>query len=144
VLFRSLGRGYRTFLYQYMASLQPRTVIMMNSGINDQANYRFELSWPSDIIAIERRLPPEKGHQKWREIEGKSYYMPGEVCDPIGKNWYWMPDDPPRPDEQLREQYLACRQRGVSLLLSVPPDQRGIVPDELVQALKKLSKHVVS
>ncbi len=139
-----LGRGYRTYLYQYIASLQPQTVIMMNSGIGDQAEYPVDYAWPSDIISIERRLPPGTGHLKWREIEGKSYYMPGEVCDPIGKEWFWVPNDPPRSDEALRDQYLDCRKRGVSLLLDVPPDRHGLMPDEHVQALKKLSKHVVS
>jgi alpha-L-fucosidase len=137
-----LGRGYRTFLYQHVASLQSQTVIMMNSGISTQENYPVEYSWPADIIAIERRLPPDKGHQKWRTIGGKTYYMPGEVCDTIGKNWFWMPDDPPRADDGLRDQYLACRQRGVNLLLDVPPNKHGLIPDEHVQALMRLSKHV--
>ncbi len=137
-----LGRGYRTYLYQTIASLQPQTVIMMNSGISTQEQYPVNSSWPADIIAIERRLPPDKGHGKWREIEGKMYYMPGEVCDPIGKNWFWMPDDPPRPDDELRDQFLACRKRGVNLLLDVPPDPHGVIPDMHVQALARLSKHV--
>jgi len=138
-----LGRGYRTFLYQHVVSLQPQTVIMMNSGIGTQESYPVEYAWPSDLVAIERRLPPDKGHLKWRTIEGKSYYMPGEVCDPIGQNWFWVPNDPPRADDALRDQYLACRQRGVNLLLDVPPDKHGLIPDEHVQALKRLSKHVV-
>ncbi|HSW47094.1 MAG TPA: alpha-L-fucosidase [Phycisphaerae bacterium] len=136
-----LGRGYRTYLYEYVSSLQPETVIMMNSGISMQETYPVAYAWPSDIIAIERRLPPDKGHEKWREIEGKAYYMPGEVCDPIGKHWFWVPNDPPRPDEELRDQYLSCKQRGVNLLLDVPPDKHGVIPEEHVQALTRLGRH---
>ena len=139
-----LGRGYRTFLYNYIAGLQPETVIMMNSGISTQEKYDVEYAWPSDIIAIERSLPVEAGFQKFRTIEGKEYYMPGEVCDPIGKNWFWVPNDPPRSDDALRDQYLAGRKRGVNLLLDVPPDQHGVIPEEHVRALKQLSKHVES
>ena len=84
-----LGRGYRTFLYQHIAALQPQTVIMMNSGIGNPDAVAY--AWPSDLIAIERNVPPGTGHRKWREIEGKKYYMPGEVCDPIGKDWFWVP-----------------------------------------------------
>ena len=36
---RVLGRGYRTFLYNHMAEVQPERVTMMNSGINDVAEY---------------------------------------------------------------------------------------------------------
>jgi len=136
-----LGRGYRTFLYDYIAGLQPETVIMMNSGISTQAAYDVEYAWPSDIIAIERSLPPDAGHEKWRTIEGKEYYMPGEVCDPIGKDWFFVEGDKPRPDAALAEQLLACRARGVNLLLDVGPDKHGLISDYNVQALNRLRKN---
>jgi alpha-L-fucosidase len=137
-----LGRGYRTFLYNYIAQLQPETVIMMNSGISDQTNYNVDYSWPSDIIAIERSLPVESGFNKWREIEGKTYYMPGEVCDPIGKDWFWVEGDVPRKDASLATQFEACRARGVNLLLDVPPDKHGLMPEYWIKALNQLRKNV--
>lgn len=136
-----LGRGYRTFLYNHIASLQPATVVMMNSGISTQETYDVNYAWPSDLVAIERRLPAEAGFQKLREIEGKTYYLPGEVCDPIGKEWFWVEGDAPRPDDELAAQYKACRDRGVNLLLSVPPDKHGVIPDESVQALTRLRQN---
>jgi alpha-L-fucosidase len=135
-----LGRGYRTFLYNHIASLQPQTVVMMNSGISTGEEYNVAYAWPSDIIAIERRVPPGAGHKKWRTIEGKDYYMPGEVCDPIGKDWFFVSKDKPRPDEELVKQLNECRQRGVNLLLDVPPDKHGLIPDYHVQALMRLRK----
>ncbi|MDX9974143.1 MAG: alpha-L-fucosidase [FCB group bacterium] len=137
-----LGRGYRTFLYNHIAMLDPNAVIMMNSGISTQEKYDVEYAWPSDIIAIERSLPPASKHTTWREIEGKEYYMPGEVCDPIGKEWFYVNGDAVRSDESLLQQYQACRERGVNLLLDVPPDQHGVIPDESVQALMRLQKSV--
>jgi alpha-L-fucosidase len=136
-----LGRGYRTFLYEYIAKLQPDTVIMMNSGIGTQEKYNVEYAWPSDIISIERRLPPEKGHAKWRTIEGKEYYMPGEVCDPIGKEWFYVEGDKPRPDSELLKIYQGSRERGANLLLDVGPDKHGLIPDHFVQALMRLRKN---
>ncbi|MCC6699286.1 MAG: alpha-L-fucosidase [Candidatus Hydrogenedentes bacterium] len=136
-----LGRGYRTFLYNHVASLQPDIVIMMNSGISTGAEYNIDYAWPSDLIAIERRLPPDQGHNRWRDIEGKRYYMPGEVCDPIGKDWFYVEGDVPRPDAELAEQLQACRARGVNLLLDVPPDKSGKIPDMHVQALARLRKN---
>lgn len=138
-----LGRGYRTFLYDHIASLQPQTVIMMNNGIGDGSTYPVASAWPADLIAIERRLPPGTGHNKWRTIEEKEYYMPGEVCDPIGKEWFYVPGDLPRADDQLVKQYRDCRQGGVSLLLDVPPDKSGLIPDECIQALMRLRKNAM-
>jgi alpha-L-fucosidase len=136
-----LGRGYRTFLYEQVAKLQPETVIMMNSGISTQEKYDIDYAWPSDLIAIERSLPPEGGHQKWRTIEGAEYYIPGEVCDPIGKDWFYVPGDVPRSDEVLLGIYQASRERGANLLLDVPPDQSGLIPMESVNALNRLRKN---
>lgn len=136
-----LGRGYRTFLYNTIAQLQPDTVIMMNSGISTQENYNIDYAWPSDIIAIERSLPPEQGHQKVRNIEGKDYYIPGEVCDPIGKEWFYVDGDRPRDDSVLTGIYLKTREHGANLLLDVPPDRSGLIPDESIQALQRLKRN---
>ena len=56
-----LGPGYRAFLYGHVARLQPETVVMMNSGIGAGETYDTDYAWPSDLIAIERALPPESG-----------------------------------------------------------------------------------
>jgi len=136
-----LGRGYRTFLYDHIATLQPQTFIMMNNGICDGANYDVAYAWPSDLIALERNVPPGDGHQRWREIEGKKYYMPGEVCDPIGKEWFWVVGDKPRSDEALLDQFNNCRKGNVNFLLDVPPDRHGLIPEETVAALMRLRKH---
>jgi alpha-L-fucosidase len=136
-----LGLGYRDYLYRKIAQLQPETVVMMNSGIGSGETYDTAYAWPSDLIAIERELPPGGGHRKWREIEGASYYLPGEICDPIGKEWFWVEGDAPRPDEQLLALVEASRSRGVNLLLDVPPDRHGRIPGASVQALVRLRKN---
>jgi alpha-L-fucosidase len=137
-----LGRGYRTFLYGHLAGLQPDTVIMMNSGISTQESYNVDYAWPSDLIAIERSLPAGGGYKKVRNIEGKNYYMPGEVCDPIGKDWFFVNGDQPRDDKSLADQFRACRAAGVNFLLDVPPDTTGQIPAESVQALVRLRSNV--
>ena len=135
-----LGRGYRDFLYHHVASLQPDTVIMMNSGIATGETYNVDYAWPSDLIAIERCVPPEKGHEKWRTIEEHEYYLPGEVCNPIGKEWFHVPGDKPRPIPELVQEYQTCRARGANWLLDVPPSIEGIIPEETVKALMQLRK----
>ena len=136
-----LGWGYRTFLYRHIAELQPETVVMMNSGTPSYTDYNVTYAWPSDLVAIERGLPPKEKYQQWHTIHGKQYYMPGEVCDPIGHRWFWMPNDPPRPDAALALQLETCRNGNVNLLLNVPPDKHGVIPQEHVAALMRLRKN---
>ena len=133
-----LGRGYRTFLYQHIASLQPETVVEMNSGISSQETYDVEHSWPSDLICLERSLPGDAGFKKWRQIEGKEYYMPGETCVTIGKEWFWVEGDEPRSDEFLFKAFADCKTRGVNFNVDVPPDRHGLIPDYSIKALNRL------
>jgi alpha-L-fucosidase len=137
-----LGRGYRTYLYRHLGGLQPEAVIMMNSGIGSGEDYNVAYAWPSDLIAIERRMPPETGHRKWRTIEGQRCYVPGELCDPVGKNWFWVDGDEARPLDDLAAQVGAARDRGVNVLLNVPPDRHGRIPDGHVRALVALRKRL--
>lgn len=144
-----LPRCYREELYRHIATWQPETVVMHNNGIGDGSNYPvinqygvpcvgFD-AWPADIIAIERFLPnSHTGHVKWREIEGKRCYMPGEVCDPIGREWFFTEEDQPRSDEELLGMYLLSISRGTNLLLDVGPDKHGLIPQKYVGALQRL------
>ena len=134
-----LPRCYREELYHEIASLQPGAVIMMNNGVGDGSKYPVETAWPSDLIAIERFLPnSHTGHVKWREIEGKPRYMPGEVCDPIGKEWFFTEEDRLRSDSELLGMYLVSVSRGANFLLNVGPDKHGVIPRTHIESLARL------
>ena len=134
-----LPRDYRHRLYNRIAELQPEAIIMMNNGIGDGSNLSVSDTWPCDIVAIERFLPnSHTGHQPWREIEGKRYYVPGEVCDPIGREWFYVEGDAPRSDAELLGMYLVTRGRGANLLLDVGPDKHGLIPPHYAGALARL------
>ena len=134
-----LPRCYREELYHEIASLQPGAVIMMNNGVGDGSKYPVGTAWPSDLIAIERFLPnSHTGHVKWREIEGKPRYMPGEVCDPIGKEWFFTEEDRLRSDSELLGMYLVSVSRGANFLLNVGPDKHGLIPRTHIDALTRL------
>lgn len=138
-----LPRDYRNKLYHQIAQWQPDALIMMNHGIGDGSEFNVNYAWPSDLMAIERFLPnSHSGHVKWRDIEGKRYYIPGEVCDPIGKEWFYVEGDVPRSDAELLGMYLVCRSRGTNLLLNVPPDRNGRIPDMYRQSLVRLRKNI--
>ncbi len=138
-----LPRFYRQELYDQIARLQPKALIMMNNGISDGSSYPIDKAWPADLIAIERFLPnSHTGHVKWREIEGKKYYMPGEVCDPIGREWFFTEADQPRSDAELLGMYLVTISRGANLLLDVGPDKHGLIPQKYIEALQRLRANI--
>lgn len=138
-----LPPDYKRALYKRIADLQPETVIMMNNGISDGSEFQVNYAWPTDIIAMERSLPSSAtSYVRWREIWGKRYYMPGEVCDPIGRDWFYVDSDTPRKDDELLGMYLVCRSRGANLLLDVPPDRHGVVPSRFIDALARLRRNI--
>ena len=141
----SLGRGYRTYFYEAMSRIQPDMVILMNNGLPDSEYYDIDYAWPADLMAIERGQPPEGGYRKWRYIEGRNYYVPGEVCDsiaPVKLDWFWLEGDRPRPFQELLGQFKACKQGGANYLLNVPPDKHGRIPDVFIQTLAQLRKEI--
>jgi len=140
-----MGRGYRTYLYEYMARLQPDVVIMMNNGLPDSTHYDVDYAWPADLMAMEGGAPPPDGYCKWRTIEGREYYLPGEVCDsiaPIRQDWFYLDDDQPRPLEDLLRQFRACRTGGANYLLNVPPDKHGRIAEAFIRRLAEIRKEM--
>ena len=138
-----LSQDYKHRLYNSIRSWQPETVIMMNHGCGNGSNFNVRKAWPTDLIAIERHLPDSMtAHVKRRKIKGKEYYLPGEVCEPIGREWFYVEDDTLRSDGELLGMYLVARARGTNLLLDVPPDKRGIIPEATVESLMRLRKNI--
>lgn len=143
-----LGAEGRQQQYDQIAALQPQAVIMMNSGFGDGTKLKLDYAWPTDLVAIERDLPSSnRGYQPWHRVEvrkgdAKDYYVPGEVCDPIGYEWFAINDDRPRSDAELLGMRLICRSRKVNLLLNVPPSRRGVIEDHYVESLMRLARNV--
>jgi len=148
-----LGAEGRRAQYDQIAGLEPDSMIMLNSGFGDGSQIKFDYAWPSDLMAIERYLPTSnRGYNPWHSIpppfsgraEGPpaDYYIPAEVCDPIGYEWFYVEDDVPRSDGELLGMALICRARKVNLLLDVPPDKHGLIPQRSIDALMRLRKNV--
>ncbi len=138
-----LPRDYRERLYAHITQRQPEAVVMFNHGIGDGSELIVDRAWPTDLIAIERFLPNSAtGHVKWRKIDGKDYYVPGEVCDPIGTDWFYTEHDQPRSDAELLGMYLTSTSRGANLLLDVGPDKHGLIPERYQSALVRLRKNL--
>jgi len=142
-----LGADGRRKQYDQIAGLSPETIIMMNSGFGDGSELKYDYAWPTDLMAIERWLPSSnRGYHPWFRIaetlgEPKEYYLPGEVCDPIGYEWFYQEKDSLRSTEELLGMRLICKARKVNLLLNVPPDKRGLIPEESIDRLMHLQSN---
>ncbi len=149
---RYLGPEGRQVQYDQIARLQPECIISYNQGFSSGDTLDTVESWPTDICTMERRLPsnPRNPVQNYNamwhlKIPGQPeglYYIPGEVCDTIGRSWFHVEGDVPRSDAELLGMYLVCRERGVNFLFNVPPDQRGIIPEMHVSALMRLKANL--
>jgi len=135
-----LGKGYRTYLYQYVTQLQPAMIVMMNSGL--EPVYNADYAFPSDIRAFERNLPDN--YNGWQKINNQDYYLPGEFCQPIGKHWFFVDGDMSRSKDELLDEYRFCRKNEINYLLNVPPDKMGLIPDDSVKKLIELKKAITS
>ena len=157
-----LGHEGRLRQYEQIARLQPDAVVMMNHGYGDGTKLNYNYAWPTDLMAIERWLPSSAtGYNPWHMIdssrivstgtasqwkwepgESARYYIPGEVCDTVGRDWFYRDGDSLRSDAELLGMRLICRERRANLLLDVPPDRHGVIPAEIIAALMRLSKNV--
>ncbi len=143
-----LGHEGRRQQYDQIVSLQPETFINLNHGIADGSRLDANWAWPTDLLSIERLLPTSnRGHNPWLrlkilEAEAVDYYIPAEVVDPIGYEWFHEDGDLPRSDDELLGMYLVTRARGANFLLNVPPNRSGMIPACHVDALNRLRRQI--
>ncbi len=98
----------------------------------------FQAAWPTDILNTERNPARAGQFSPNQTFEGTAYYLGYEHCDTICKNWFWVEGDQPRATQDLLHLYRQVAAAGGNLLLNVPPDRTGRIPDYHVQALTAL------
>ncbi|MBN2216223.1 MAG: alpha-L-fucosidase, partial [Pirellulales bacterium] len=150
-------RGSLARLYAHCKSLQPDCLVLHNQSFVDgsfvakrRPSYRGknltetpESIWPKDINNGERAAPPASGHNPRIVFEGKTYYIPDEVCDSIGQRlWFWDEEDDVRPARQLFEMYQQSVGRGANFLLNVWPDKTGRIPPEVAKRVLEVNQMI--
>lgn len=137
-----LGPGYRTWLYERIARISPATLIEMNNGKGfDGKNYHPEEYFPQDIISYEIANRSETV-TKWWHIDGRKYYMPGEVLERLGDTWFWEEGTRFRPVQEIVQMYGEITRSGLNYNLNVPPDKSGQINRNSIDALMKISKMI--
>jgi len=135
-----LSPEQRTELYDLVKKLDPNCLVLMNiTNWQSSGTVMPPGAWPTDL-AVGERTPPQARHNTDMQVDGKTYYIPLEVCDTLGKNWFWVPGDQPRTLRSLYKLYQDSVGRNANLLLDVPPDKTGRIPQASVDRLLELAK----
>ncbi|MCP5535759.1 MAG: alpha-L-fucosidase [Akkermansiaceae bacterium] len=136
----------RRELYDHIKRLRPGTIVLFNHGAGKPKGpmtiANSQVSWPSDILNTERWPLKPGWFTAKQSYQNKTYQLGYEHCDTICKKWFWNEGDQPRPVEELLNIYRDVRAGGGNLLLNVPPDRTGRIPQYHVKALLDLKKAI--
>lgn len=78
-------------------------------------------------------------------IGGKDYYLPFEHTICLSKQWNWFQKDAimeTREIDELEELFYRAMANNNTLVVNVPPDKRGLLRDNEIETLMKLSERV--
>jgi alpha-L-fucosidase len=137
-----LGNGYRKFLYDHITEQYPDMVVVMNHGQKRWEKglvFLEDKAWPTDILTLERYSSDKPYDPEWT-IKGKKIYFPAESCYPISGKWFWHENDEVIPMDELVKIFESSLKNNINLLLNVPPDKTGQIPEKWIDPLMEL-KH---
>ncbi|MFH0944463.1 MAG: alpha-L-fucosidase, partial [Planctomycetota bacterium] len=141
-------------LYALVKELQPDCLVLLNQGFDDgtevremNPTYRGEPAegdavrlWPKDLINGEVTLPPPGGHDPWKKVKGRTYYIPMETCETLARHWFYSDADALKTVPTLYGLYRSCLDRRANLLLDAAPDRTGRLPEGTVRRLLDLRR----
>ncbi|MBP1202107.1 alpha-L-fucosidase [Duganella sp. 1411] len=140
--------------YDLIRKLQPDAVIMGKGPdvrwVGTESGYGRTTEW--SVVP----LPTAPGDFTWPDMHGDLghraqltpgshlWWYPAETNVTMLANgqWFWARDKRPRPVTQLVDIYYSSIGRNGNLILNLSPDNRGLVPDDQVQALGQMAEIV--
>ncbi len=126
--------------------LQPEAVMFSDVGpdvrwVGNERGVAFETSW--NPITLTGFYP---GHPDYTHIAAGApdgaRWVPPEVDVSIRPGWFYHPaeDDKVKSVEKLTEIYEQSVGRGANLLLNIPPDRRGLIPEIDASRLREFGR----
>lgn len=146
-------------IYDALKSLRPNAIVMFNQHVQDGTKINY---FPTDVVNGELVPPPAAGHDAFRTVDGKTYYLPIEYSlvsqsrkggikyDPLGPScWFTYGDgrgftpSQPFPAEAVAERVRLGHDRGAAnVLLATAPDHSGRMRPEDIEQLRRIRKLV--
>ena len=136
--------------WKLVRELQPQAVMFSDVGpdvrwVGNEKGVAFETSW--NPITLDGYYP---GHPRYTQIaagapDGKDW-VPPEVDVSIRPGWFYHPAEDARVAsvEKLVEIYEQSVGRGANLLLNIPPDRRGLIPDIDAERLRRFGERIAA
>jgi alpha-L-fucosidase len=124
-------------------SMQPNVVFFSDAGpgvrwVGNESGIAGETNW--NTISTDTLFAGKPGVEALLNSgsETGTKWIPAEVDVSIRPGWFYhaAEDDKVKTPERLFEIYLTSVGRGSTLLLNIPPDQRGLFHENDVKALK--------
>ncbi|HEU5396908.1 MAG TPA: discoidin domain-containing protein [Verrucomicrobiae bacterium] len=140
--------------YDLIRHLQPNAVIMGKGPdvrwVGNEGGVGRTTEW--SVVP----LPESPEKCRWPDLYGDLggrdklvpgshlWWYPAEVNFTILANgaWFWAPGKHPRSLAQLFDTYFTSVGRNANLILNLSPDRRGLIPDDELEALSRLSELV--
>jgi alpha-L-fucosidase len=123
--------------------LEPNVIFFSDAGpgvrwVGNERGIAGETNW--NTITPDTLFAGKAGIQELLNTghEDGNAWIPAEVDVSIRPGWFYHPDenDKVKTPETLFQIYLTSVGRGSTLLLNIPPDRRGLLHENDVQALK--------
>ena len=136
--------------WNVVRSLQPDAVMFSDAGpdvrwVGNERGVAFETSWnPINLAGL------YPGHPDYTKVAAGrpdgTDWVPPEVDVSIRPGWFYHPaeDDKVKTVAKLVEIYEQSVGRGANLLLNIPPDRRGLIPEIDAARLREFGRVVAN
>ncbi len=103
--------------------------------IGNEAGWAGETNWSAE----ERGYSPE-GNGMYGTMDGW-FWLPGESdAKATNQGWFWHEGEKPLSGERLFQMYLETVGRNSTLILNLPPDKSGSLPEATVRELEEMGR----
>lgn len=125
-------------LRDYVHSIAPDCVMWGVGGearwIGNESGYAGETNW----AMMERGAASEEANRTTGQEEGW-IWLPGESdAKATSAGWFWHSNQTDLSAERLFQMYLETVGRNATLILNIPPNQAGVLPQSSVNVLSQL------
>lgn len=127
--------------WSMVRQLQPGAVLFSDEGpdvrwIGNERGFAGETNWSRIDRSKVQIGAADTEYLNSGDRDGPDW-VPGECDVSIRRGWFWHEDQSPKTVEELMDIYYKSVGRNCTLLLNVPPDNRGLLPEEDVQRLRE-------
>ncbi|MEN8906860.1 MAG: alpha-L-fucosidase [Clostridiales bacterium] len=140
---RHLTSGERTTLYNLVKKINPDCLVMYNYGKESSGISTYTIpvaksvTWPTDILNSEIETISNP-FQTQQEYNGTTYQLGYEHCISIVDNWFWKPNETLKSASNLKSEKNKVWELNGNLLLNVPPNKAGQIPEASIQRLNEI------